>query len=186
MMDDTERKPLEFDRNGSRILTHGLGGYARGCKCPPCSAAHAEDRDTRRTAAREALGLGRPAADDKVGPPVGVRLSPRGLDLIGQMSGDQPPGGWVRGGGRGGPAADDRVGPPVGVRLSPRVLDLIGQMSGDQPRGAWIRGAVLEKLARDLGVPLEVLDPSPHLAPRRNRGGRNGNKKQQREEGQET
>ena len=127
-MDDIEREPLEFDRNGSRILTHGLGGYARGCKCPPCSAAHAGDRDTRRTAAREALGLGRPAADDK-------------------------------------------VGPPVGVRLSPRVLDLIGQMSGDQPRGAWIRGAVLEKLARDLGVTLEVLDPSPHLAPRRGRGG---------------
>src|ERR1035441_7244156 len=65
----------------------------------------------------------------------------------------------------------DKVAPPVGVRLSPRVLDLIGQMSGDQPRGAWIRGAVLEKLARDLGVTLEVLDPSPHLAPRRGRGG---------------
>jgi hypothetical protein len=134
-MDDTERKPLEFDRNGSRILTHGLSGYARGCKCPPCSAAHAEDRDTRRTAAREALGLGRPAADDK-------------------------------------------VGPPVGVRLSPRVLDLIGQLSGGQPRGAWIRDAVREKLARDLGVSVEALDPSPHLAPRTDRGG----KRQRRED----
>ena len=142
-MDDTGREPLEFDRNGARINTHGLSGYARGCKCPPCSAAHAADRTARRTAAREAAGLGRPAADDK-------------------------------------------VGPPVGVRLSPRVLDLIRQLAGDQPRGAWIRGAVLEKLARDLGVSVEALDPSPHLAPRRSRGGRNGNKKQQREEGRQS
>jgi hypothetical protein len=141
-MNDTGRKPLEYDRNGARISTHGLSGYARGCKCPPCSAAHAEDRDTRRTAARAALGLGRPAADDK----------------------------WTQ---------------LRTIRLSPRVADLIEQLRGDEPAGTWIRGAVLEKLARDLGVPLEVLDPSPHLAPRRNRGGRNG-KQQQREEGRES
>src|ERR1017187_1568868 len=126
MSEAGEREPLEFDRNGARINTHGLSGYARGCKCPPCSAAHAADRTARRTAAREAAGLGRPAADDK-------------------------------------------VGPPVGVRLSPRVLDLIGQLAGEQPRGGWIRDAVLEKLARDLGGPMEGLDPSPHLAPRRDR-----------------
>ena len=33
--------PLETDRRGHRILTHGNGAYARGCGCPVCTAAHA-------------------------------------------------------------------------------------------------------------------------------------------------
>ena len=34
--------PLEIDGRGHRILTHGYGGYIRGCGCPVCEAAHTQ------------------------------------------------------------------------------------------------------------------------------------------------
>jgi len=34
------REPLERDAAGARILTHGTGGYARGCGCDTCTTEH--------------------------------------------------------------------------------------------------------------------------------------------------
>jgi hypothetical protein len=42
---------------GSNVFTHGLGGYARGCKCDTCTTAHTADMQARRAAARIAAGI---------------------------------------------------------------------------------------------------------------------------------
>lgn len=45
------------DRAGVRILTHGYGGYARGCRCDTCRAAKANYIRERRDSARVLANL---------------------------------------------------------------------------------------------------------------------------------
>lgn len=40
-------------REGERILTHGYGGYTRGCRCDVCRSAKAAYLRRRRNRARE-------------------------------------------------------------------------------------------------------------------------------------
>ncbi len=42
MSETRSRVPLERDKKGARILTHGDGGYKRGCGCQVCLDGHAE------------------------------------------------------------------------------------------------------------------------------------------------
>jgi hypothetical protein len=43
--------PLDRDRRGRNIQTHGSGGYSRGCRCAVCKSGHAEYARHRRAAA---------------------------------------------------------------------------------------------------------------------------------------
>lgn len=44
-------QPLERDAKGKRILTHGTGGWRRGCRCDVCTEVHLEDNRKRYGAA---------------------------------------------------------------------------------------------------------------------------------------
>ena len=54
MSETRSREPLERDKYGARILTHGEGGYKRGCGCQVCMDGHAEAERDRRAARTEA------------------------------------------------------------------------------------------------------------------------------------
>jgi hypothetical protein len=50
MSETRSREPLERDKAGARILTHGGNGYKRGCGCGVCTQGHADAEATRRAA----------------------------------------------------------------------------------------------------------------------------------------
>ncbi len=79
------------------------------------------------------------------------------------------------------PAADDKWDKPHSVNLSARVDAIIKPLLGDGTWGEWIRGAVLERLARELGIDPEDLDTARRPVQRR----ANYSRRQQREEGQQ-
>lgn len=85
--------PLEVDKRGRRITSHGKGGYARGCGCPECTAAHTTDMQTRRGQ----LGPGgRLAEDDKHLGSCTVRFSANEDALLRQVLRGTPKAQYVR------------------------------------------------------------------------------------------
>ena len=46
-------RPLDRDAKGLRLMTHGSGGWRRGCKCDVCTEAHLEDNRKRYGTAAE-------------------------------------------------------------------------------------------------------------------------------------
>jgi len=103
------------DSRGRLILTHNVGGYARGCRCGVCTAAKK---------AYMALKRGTPAGEDKY--------------------------------------TVSRV-----VWLSGHLDAMVDEIRRETPRAQWLRVAAMEKLSRDLGIPLADLEPARRAAPRR-------------------
>jgi hypothetical protein len=93
-MDDTERKPLERDKKGARILKHNRGGYSRGCRCPACSTDHKVYVDELRRAARVDVWMTE-AQVRRI--PKTVKLSELDVALIDEIRPeDVPIGQWLR------------------------------------------------------------------------------------------
>jgi hypothetical protein len=85
---------------GSNVFTHGLGGYARGCKCDTCTTAHTSDMQARRTAARMAAGIPERAgvlrAEDVRRPEYTATLSEAEVAFVDQACGSVPKAAYAR------------------------------------------------------------------------------------------
>ena len=90
------REPLERDAAGARILTHGTGGYARGCGCDACTEDHTTAERDQRAAASQAAGRGTPADEDKRLIPVTIKLSQRETDELDRQAGNDTRSAYTR------------------------------------------------------------------------------------------
>jgi hypothetical protein len=90
------REPLERDKHGARILTHGEGGYKRGCGCPVCLKGHAEAEGGRRKARSGTTGHSVTGRENWREQRPSVRLADDVMELVEQARGVTPRGQWLR------------------------------------------------------------------------------------------
>jgi|GEM_PF-3786662 len=154
MSETTGREPLERDRNGDRILTHGLSGYARGCRCDACMERKGSHNITHGLNAQ-----GVPSGYSQ-----GCRCDLCKAGKREYMAARRGTGGSTR---RGRVPAEDRHDDPRSVPLSARELKRVNQARGEMPLGRYMRMLVLEGAAADLGLDPDDLNTVGRQAPRR-------------------